>query len=333
MAHRITSPYRGFTLVELLVVIAIIAVLIGLLLPAVQKVREAANRARCQNNLKQIGIALHTYHAANNQFPPGTQVMVNFTDAEWPYFLHYLLPYVEQDNYYQAIGGPNFTPGKPWLVPNTWPASVNGKTVSTYLCPSDGMAKVSTPFNGANTFQMFKSNYLGIFSGTSDQHQWGNNYPVTQRALFAMGKDRAVGVSDVFDGTSNTMAVAEYLTGVNTQDIRGCIYTNRAGAQFLYVTLTPNSTSPDDLLDYTGFCLSTEQNNQPALNLPCVPDGGASGGGNNYAGSRSRHPGGVNVLLLDGDVRFVSNGVSPVAWQRLGYIRDGQTVDMTGVGG
>src|SRR2546423_4253363 len=102
---------QGFTLIELLVVIAIIAVLIGLLLPAVQKVREAANRMKCQNNLKQLGLAMHSYHDVNNIFPPGGRIVTNkpggvddsnnWWDADKGSWLVYTLPYMEQDNLFK----------------------------------------------------------------------------------------------------------------------------------------------------------------------------------------------------------------------------------------
>ena len=140
MLRRTTSARAGFTLIELLVVIAIIALLIGLLLPAVQKVREAANRMSCQNNLKQIGIALNAYNTGNKNFPTGG------TGQGMGFSCHtFLLPYIEQDNLYATI---NFaaTPADPT---NAIPF---GTPVPTFLCPSDpvGMSSVPAGYGGNN---------------------------------------------------------------------------------------------------------------------------------------------------------------------------------------
>jgi len=327
----------GFTLIELLVVIAIIAVLIGLLLPAVQKVREAAARISCQNNLKQIGLALHSYHDSEKTLPRGTYVQQNFVDPEWPYFLHYLLPYLEQSTYYEAINsgrwGPGVGPQKPWAYPNTWPQtganSVNGATIAPFICPSDGLG--NNPRSISSSLQLCTSNYLGIFSGLNDGENWYRTFPATQLAVFSMGK--GIGLTAITDGTSNTMAVVEYLKGMPEPDgeVRGFFYTNRAGCQFLYVTQTPNSSAPDNLLDNPGFCPNdgkgpggSSSHNAPNLNLPCVPD--ANGGGaDNYASARSRHSGGVNVVFCDGHVSFISNDIALSTWRALGFIADGQT--------
>ena len=116
------------------------------------------------------------------------------------------------------------------------------------------------------------------------------------------------------------MAMSEGLTGVSEADFRGGFYTNRAGCQFLNAAQTPNSSSPDRMHSFT--CNSTF--NQPAQNLPCTPDDG----GTAAAASRSQHSGGVNVVLCDGSVRFITNSIPIATWQNLAWIADGQVVDL-----
>jgi len=311
-----SNPRRGFTLIELLVVIAIIAVLIGLLLPAVQKVREAANRAKCANNMKQIGLALHSYHDANGHFPMNTWVVIAYPKSRQTNWTWHIMPYIEQENLYRSIDmkealGPN------WLA-------VNGKAFSivvpTYQCPSDVGGVVSS--NASNN-GLAISNYAGCYSpdGTlvertvtpTDTHNdlygsqaWRN--PATRIALFNYNTRRTM--AWVTDGMSNTVVVSEVIGG----DFRGMWHSNSGVAYTHHAT--PNSSTPDAHWGMGG-CVSRP-------NAPC--DGRGTAWGLIDIAARSNHSGGVNCLLGDGSVRFVRNDVNLQLWQAVASINAAEVV-------
>jgi prepilin-type processing-associated H-X9-DG protein len=239
--------------------------------------------------------------------------------SEWTYFLHYMLPYLEQQAYYDALRGPRFDVENPWRNAASWPSTLNGATIPMVLCPSDGMggdfSKKCPPC------VLPKSNYLCIFSGLKDGDNWDNSTdyykPCIQTQVAAFRADKGVSFSEIKDGTSNTMAVAEYLKGPDDASYRGFCYTNRAGCKFLYVTTGPNSPADDNLFSYDHFCGSSDD--QPEQNLPCTPGGGEA----NFATPRSRHPGGVNAVFCDGSVHFIQDSINLTPWRSLGWIDDG----------
>ena len=329
--------------------IAIIGILIGLLLPAINAAREAGRLTNCKNNLRQLGIAMLAFESSAGQLPPGTMAKYRFSydfsdygghktyGYEWPYMLHFMLPWLEQNGLFKALHGPKFDIQNPWYDPNDFPPT-SKVLVPTFLCPDD---KPSSQLKIASTSPLVGvpgSNYLGIFSGLND---WDNYYltgygtpaddgsstppnpPVKRRAVF--GYCKGTRLAEITDGTSHTLAMGEYLTGLDSFDLRGWINTNRAGSQFLYVTLTPNSRAPDNLLNWYQYSCPTDgSRNAPAMNLPCTP--GTTDF--NYASPRSHHPGGVSVLFCDGSVHFAPDEIDLTIWQSLGWMADGQVTSL-----
>ncbi|NBO91036.1 MAG: DUF1559 domain-containing protein [Planctomycetia bacterium] len=308
---------KGFTLIELLVVIAIIAILIGLLLPAVQKVREAAARMQCSNNFKQLGIAMHGYHDSFSSLP----AVMSPSGCCWGTWVILILPYVEQENaykLYQNWGGTdsvnsNFpaasTGGFPRYgsAPNT--TNVTARRYKVFTCPSD---QDNAPFSGIT------NNNYAVCTGTGGTYRTVPNGAPTgftpQAGMFDGGTlTRKIKLTDVTDGLSNTLMVGEVLQG-QASDLRGFFWWGDAAGMSTFGA--PNTSTPDQIYT-TSYC-----NNLPARNLPCVGTGGA------VFYSRSRHTGGVMAGLGDGSVRFISNSINPTTWLNVGSAADGIVVQL-----
>jgi prepilin-type N-terminal cleavage/methylation domain-containing protein/prepilin-type processing-associated H-X9-DG protein len=312
----------GFTLIELLVVIAIIAILIGLLVPAVQKVREAAARLQCQNNLKQIGLAMHGHHDAYKKLP--SQTANNRNSCCYGTWQMAILPHVEQNNLwtmYQNWGGAAAVP----TYEQAANLLVTSQQLAVFTCPSDTPnAAKSGKFNGV-TYAITQHNYL-VNVGNIDYAQGGDGVLPDQPAGLTFrgapfSRKAQFRLLDITDGTSNTLMVAEVNQGQG-QDFRGLTWWAEGSGFTVY--RTPNSPGFDYIANGRGApgCVPTSVN---PMNADCQAFPSPNPNWNVFA-ARSRHTGGVNVALCDGSVRFVADSIAWATWQALGTSRGGEVV-------
>ncbi len=301
-------PKAGFTLVELLVVIAIIGVLVALLLPAVQAAREAARRAQCSNNLRQLGLATTQYaDTYKGAFPVGEYACC------WGTWLVAILPYVEQkalfDNYkhFGDIGNADTNT----RYSGNLNLPVTRMRIQAYTCPSDAVVDAPNLRSGIRWHNYVANHGSTTLARTATFGTMLNGQPNKYKGApfvqvsSATSNPQVVRLSDIMDGLSNTLAFSETVQG-HSNDLRGFGWWN--GGSHFEAHLAPNSNQPD-ILENISYCVKDD-----SYNPPC--DGPTTANPTNIA-ARSRHPSGVMVALCDGSVRFVANTINLDTWRAL----------------
>jgi prepilin-type N-terminal cleavage/methylation domain-containing protein len=327
---------QGFTLVELLVVIAIIGVLVALLLPAVNAAREAARRMQCGNRLKQLALAMHNYEEVFKVFPTGT---INASPASGAIaagddpngrngggaigiggpWICLMLPYIEQPvlhTYFMKI-----VHEKPeavdWFGHATYvtTAPIGAQHLPAMDCPSHPMNKEELA-NGTGMEHLARGNYAACYG----RGGYGQVFTKDHSIGGLFGNNHPIGIKDVTDGLSNTLAISELkyrlpsADGPSFQDTRGTWSYGTMGGNIFSAQTGPNSAVPDGVWGCRNFL---------PLKMPCIQSGSPYAA--MYAAARGYHPSGVQAALGDGSVRFFSDNIELAAWQGLGSRGSGET--------